>query len=289
MKKKLAVFFILITILFSFHTWNNSNKEVVEIKKSIYSTTYLSKKEEEKATLASDKSNWICPKKSEKQEILEKKPIGIALSNIIAIKSQIFSDPGKFFLDIHRIKDSNKRDQAELAFFEYASICFSVLNNDNGESDRFKKYKCDLAPIEVIKNPIVILEKAASGGSNLAKFYYLYAYINNHMAYETSIFPETREFAKIAKEKARIYGEEASKSGMKEASILMSRVYREGTFGENDNAKSYSYLIKAQSNNDISLKKYMTYLEKNMSKEEISDAKNYAEGCVSSKSMINPF
>lgn len=135
------------------------------------------------------------------------------------------------------------------------------------------------------KNPLVSLQAAIGRGSPEAKLIF---------AKNASQFVKIQEIYKNAGpgfnsdqilKDAKQYGEDAARSGLEQAFTFMAYAHQTGMFGKPDLMQSYAYtLALSRSNKSAELSDRLDFLDKQLTKPQIDDARLFALGCqVSNK------
>lgn len=85
---------------------------------------------------------------------------------------------------------------------------------------------------------------------------------------------------------AKQYGEDTARSGLEQAFTFMAYAHQTGMFGKPDLMQSYAYtLALSLSNKSAELSERLDFLDKQLTKPQIDDARSYALGCQAANKL----
>ena len=286
----LAISFFGILSFFNKETSNqNSSSPVLSNKK-------VANIEQSKIQLLPTK--WVCQDKKNVSNNIDSKTkkIGYINNQIQDYKRQAFKNPSEFLTKLNSGEKIENKEAAMSAIFEFANICFKLqlpsnLYRDDPKikNEKFNSYGCNSLPKDLIKRPLSILDELAQSGSQLGKVLYLSALLDTAPLYRQLGDEESNAYATSAAMKGEMWGKEASEAGYSEANLLLNRAYREGTFGEVDNAKGLAYLISTNGENynreDKILSDYIVKIKGELKPDELKKASMISQGCEPPRSQ----
>lgn len=243
-------------------------------------------------------AKWVCQDKKIISNNIDSKnkKIGFINNQIQDYKRLAFKNPSEFLIKLNSGEKIENKEAATSAIFEFANMCFKLQLPSNVYRDdqkikieKFNSYGCNSLPKDLIKKPLSVLDELARSGSQLGKVLYLSAALDIVPLYRRLGDDESNAYATSAAVKGEMWGKEASEAGYSEANLLLNRAYREGTFGEIDNAKGLAYLISINGENynreDKALSEYIVKIKGELKPDELKKASMISQGCEPQQSQ----
>lgn len=174
---------------------------------------------------------------------------------------------------------------AAIAIYSVLSSCYPLGTPITSEEKKsgFVKSKirgCPSLPTVIFNDRLSLLETTASNGDADAQLVYAMNAPVIANFYRSQNTNEAAIYAKAIIAKSEMFGAAAAREGIKDAYQFMARSYQTGVFGSQNWMRAYAYTLVIENvEKSKNTSKILDNLRKNLSSEEIIEAKELAFGC----------